>query len=259
MDNLVGKGVTDREGSFEIRGAPIALPDGTAPTLRVSTTYQFEDTQNGIERQLRVLYGDREYFEVNEGRVQNLGDIKMDNHRCNTYLIFYDALMDYMDRVSDALPTRANVHVDEFLDGPPFTEYDNVISDKNFDWNLGSAQHELAHVVRHFYDGDYEHFRDHEKEYKLKDFQDHICNSVTSISFAFNEGWAMYWAGDCERIYDRNASLDVAGNVAAALRNLQSLCDSSYRDMVDVLKYNEGSIHSFAEFEMKHQGLFSCP
>ena len=112
------------------------------------------------------------------------------------------------------------------------------------------ARHEFAHTVRHGYDSSYAHWLTDVARFGYA--QRHSLCKVTNAQFAFNEGWAEYWAGQvtappmCEGLDPQRE--DVEGFVAAKLHALADECYLSRRTMNEVLKANPGRIHTFAEF-----------
>ncbi|KAI0559838.1 hypothetical protein FGB62_134g017 [Gracilaria domingensis] len=251
MRNFLGNATTDENGEFELKGVPIDFPQSDASTLAVHVTYIHYPRYHRRSALFRILYSDTHDFEdFSKNGVIRLGDVDLNNHRCNAYLAFYKATIDLERRTSRHLRERVTVYVDEDDVYQPRTEYVNVLSNDRFIWNLETAQHELAHVIRHVFDGDEEHFLDDRDLYQSEDYKDHNCSLETSIQFAFNEGWAMYWAHQC-REQEHDDRMNVAGNVAQALRNLQSRYRKSDADMVKVLEDNPYIIHSYAEFESK--------
>ena len=118
--------------------------------------------------------------------------------------------------------------------------------------------HEFGHVIRHGYDGDAGHFLGDVVTHNY--LQNHESCNKTGLGFAFNEGWAEYWARDyapAPSCAGRAADdYEVEGNVAAALADIEVRCYGGRRaPMVDVLRANPGVIHSFAEF----QARATCP
>ena len=89
----------------------------------------------------------------------------------------------------------------------------------------------------------------------------HACGLLTNEGFTFNEGWAELWAGQCNDgpFGDSPTNYRYKGNVAHALRSLQSQCASSDGQMVDILWSSMGQIHSFDEYVPAHQTLYGCP
>jgi hypothetical protein len=113
------------------------------------------------------------------------------------------------------------------------------------------SAHEFAHTLRHALDGDLAHFFFDVGRFNY--LQQHKPCNRTNEGFAFNEGWAEYWArsyGPAPNCPGK-ASDDYAveGNVAAALDRLDRTCRGIGRpQMVEVLRNNRGRIHSFEEF-----------
>eukprot|EP00178_Gracilaria_changii_P002138 TRINITY_DN1318_c0_g1_i2.p1 TRINITY_DN1318_c0_g1~~TRINITY_DN1318_c0_g1_i2.p1 ORF type:complete len:293 (+),score=30.10 TRINITY_DN1318_c0_g1_i2:1680-2558(+) len=253
MRSDLGFGTTNEHGEFEIRGAPIVLPERTPSTFALYAAYDYFNPSNINQRLLRVAYPDSKDLDITGNGDVHLGIVDKNNHRCVAYQKFYAAVRDYYDRVGEFPPSRIFVQVDSPVKGPPFVVYNNVKSNSNFKWTTQAAKHELAHVVRHFFHGTRDRFEDVQEEYGSAMFQNHSCDSITNKVFAFNEGWAMYWSNECLALkYSPTARIDVAGNVAAALRNLQSSCGSSDREMVEVLKLSSGKVLTYTDFEALH-------
>ena len=106
------------------------------------------------------------------------------------------------------------------------------------------SRHEFAHSVRHAYDGGFPHFLFDAARFEY--LQNHNLLSVTNPGFAFNEGWAEYWADTTQPCADPT-NLSCEGNVATALKALEGC--ASRATMARVLQENPGTIHSFSEFE----------
>jgi hypothetical protein len=118
------------------------------------------------------------------------------------------------------------------------------------------SEHEFGHSIRHSLDGDVTEF--YLDVVKFKYARSHSACDVTNEGFAFNEGWAEYWATPWSASPDCGdpKNTEREGVVAIALDNL-SRCDSVGRaGMVDVLRDNPGSIHSLQEFFAAFQRKF---
>lgn len=134
--------------------------------------------------------------------------------------------------------------------GKPYTWYDEV----RWPFALSPAgttpMHEFAHAFRHTLDGSFGHFFGDMVAFQYP--QHHYatsCEKRTNPGFAFNEGWAQYWAGTRSTpCPDRPGDFSIERNVAAGLRGLQRTCDLSRADMVGVLAANPGRIHSYQAF-----------
>lgn len=128
---------------------------------------------------------------------------------------------------------------------------------------VGIMRHEFGHTVRHSYDGDANHFALDAGFFRYARPHEH-CDSkhIGEIDwarrgFAFNEGWAQYWAGktwSCGGNWWDD--LTVEGNVAVGLAELQRQCRLNHEQMVDVLAAAPGQIHSFEEFENWARALY---
>ena len=78
----------------------------------------------------------------------------------------------------------------------------------------------------------------------------HVCHTKYNLGYAFNEGFAQFWAGQC--LFYSAPSYDdytIEGNVASALRKLKRSCGLTDAQMIDVLRKNPMKIHSFQEFK----------
>eukprot|EP00178_Gracilaria_changii_P016969 TRINITY_DN48597_c0_g1_i1.p1 TRINITY_DN48597_c0_g1~~TRINITY_DN48597_c0_g1_i1.p1 ORF type:complete len:312 (-),score=29.12 TRINITY_DN48597_c0_g1_i1:22-957(-) len=253
MRTVLGFGSTNEEGEFKIEGAPIDLQPGTPSAFAVRAAYDFHDPPDNDSAILRIIYGDVDFREIDGKQDEDLGDFPKTDDRCQAYQVFYDAIRDYLDRVGDYPPKIVYVIVDQEVDAP-HTEYNEVNTGRGITWSETFAKHELAHAVRHLYHGDRGAYNQLSTRGKLRNFTGHNCFTSTNNVFAFNEGWAMYWASEClEFKYDPEAPMDIAGNVAAALRHLQSSCPNGDEDMVGVLGDNRGLIFDYSDFEAKHK------
>lgn len=106
-------------------------------------------------------------------------------------------------------------------------------------------------------DGNFAHFLFDVGRFKY--MQHHNCGKRTNYGFAFNEGWAEFWAGQCYGNYGTSPTqYKYEGNVAKALRALKGRCKASYRKMVNVLRVNRGKIHSFSAYRAAFGHLYKC-
>jgi hypothetical protein len=145
--------------------------------------------------------------------------------------------------------------------GVPFTPYTDVFWPGNYApiRNIGTAavpvmrsvaQHEFAHSFRHQLDGDKAHFTyDSARFWYLRSHSSTSCAS-TNHGFAFNEGWAEYWADEVPTTPCTNSQdFSIERNVGFELKRLQSACAGVTRGrMVQVLAENRGRIHSMSDF-----------
>jgi hypothetical protein len=143
--------------------------------------------------------------------------------------------------------------------GTPFTTTDTTRWPSGYQTGSSGDQdggfsvnfHEFAHSVRHSFDGNFTHFLFDVGRFNYA--QNHNLCSHTNNGFAFNEGWAEYWAGTLSTCTSNTADYTYEGNVATALNRLQQC--SGRQTMVRVLRENPGSIHSMSEFQTKWNAI----
>lgn len=112
------------------------------------------------------------------------------------------------------------------------------------------AQHEYAHTVRHALDGDQRHFfLDSGRFWYLRSHSGSSCKG-TNHGFAFNEGWAEFWADEVRPTpCPTPTDFSIERNVAFELKRLVRSCrDVDRGRMVAVLARNRGAIHSMSDF-----------
>lgn len=154
------------------------------------------------------------------------------------------------------------IQADAVTAGTPFTPGTSILWPGGFPVGYRGGgddsitRHEYGHVLRHGYDGDFGHFLGDVAAYNYA--QNHEICLHSNGGFAFNEGWAEFWAEDFEGAPDcgRPGDMETEGNVAAALQELMENCAGSKRKlMVEVLMRNPGTIHSFDQFK----AALGCP
>jgi len=134
-----------------------------------------------------------------------------------------------------------------------------------------TAFHEFAHSFRHAYDAPrgiegLGHFFGLDVPYWNYAQQHGDCKKTNS-GFAFNEGWATYWAGRLATgrspCGGDGRDYSIEGNVAAALHRLQRLCGVTRGGMAAVLEAAGPSglptqpIHTFDQFAAAANRRFS--
>jgi hypothetical protein len=146
--------------------------------------------------------------------------------------------------------------------GRPFSPYTDVYwpAGHSTVTNIGTpeqpvlrsvALHEFAHTVRHALDGDRAHFLLDSARFGYPRLHyGNSCTRRTNHGFAFNEGWAEYWADEVRPERCANATdFSIERNVAFELKRLDITCQGVDRGrMVAVLAQNPGRIHSMSDF-----------
>jgi hypothetical protein len=190
--------------------------------------------------------------------------------KCQIWQGAHDAYVDFRSVVGSKPPSGDyGIEADFPCCGTPFTTTDTTRWPAGYDTG-GSGNpvsfHEFAHSMRHSFDGGFAHFLVDAGRFKYP--QNHTRCKLTNQGFAFNEGWAEYWArsGDTSCPDPNNFSQE--GNVAAALKTLESC--TSRAQMVRVLRESptgltlSSGIHNITEFRNRFfqiygQGACSNP
>ena len=168
------------------------------PYIRV--IYQYSGTYGKMEVEKNLIGPNRKERSGTKSYSPkiNFGTINFNSIHCKCYVQFYKALKDLYDRSGrkspyDTLHVRSSVLIHG---GTPYATTDVIrIPRKTKSISYETAKHELAHRVRHSYDGNILHFGKDVIKYKYT--QHHHCGKKTNQGFAFNEGWAEFWAGTC--------------------------------------------------------------
>jgi hypothetical protein len=252
----IAAGFTDDGGRFSMTSPD----DGDIYFVRMA----LRDSANV---HLKDFWGINDWSIDSEGRrndrpVQDLGGLRLEvgngrSPKCAIWRGVHLAHVDFRGLMGANPPQGGQeIQADAPTAGTPFTPHTSIwwTSDFNVGRNPGEdtvTRHEFAHAFRHGFDGDLGHFLGDVATHGYA--RNHGTCDRTGLGFAFNEGWAEYWARDfapapaCPGIAADD--FEVEGNVAAALTELQARCaGGSRRPMVEVLRANPGVIHSFQEF-----------
>jgi hypothetical protein len=192
--------------------------------------------------------------------VVNLGTYEIDKDngsgtpKCAVWQGAHNAYQNYKQVIGSPPPdTSYSISADFPCCGTPFTTTDTTRWPSNYATGAGTLDggysvnfHEFAHSVRHSLDGGTAHFLLDATRFGYP--KTHTLCQVSNEGFAFNEGWAEYWAGTPATCGD-GTNFNQEGNVATALTGLEKCANRP--TMVRVLKESPGAIHSFAEFKAK--------
>lgn len=174
--------------------------------------------------------------------------------KCAIWQGAHNAYGDYRTIVGARPPSSDyKINADFPCCGTPFTTLDNTRWPSGYATGAGYSvsAHEFAHSVRHSFDGNTVHFLADVARYSYPQF--HSSCKVTNEGFAFNEGWAEYWARTPQTCGD-GSNFQQEGNVAAALTALERC--TSRPSMVRVLRESRGAIHSYGEFRSRFFAIF---
>lgn len=191
---------------------------------------------------------------VNLGTWQISKDNGSGTPKCAIWQGAHNAYANYRQVVSNRPPdTNYSISADFPCCGTPFTTRDTTRwpsgyqtgysgdPDNGFSVNF----HEFAHSVRHSFDGSFSHFLFDVARFDYP--RSHSLCSNTNQGFAFNEGWAEYWAHTLTTCAGDPTNFNYEGNVATALNGLEKC--SSRGTLVRVLQRNPETIHSYDEFK----------
>ncbi|PXF40297.1 hypothetical protein BWQ96_09989 [Gracilariopsis chorda] len=260
-DDHMGSATTDGNGYFTVSGtaSDVAFRKSKRrPDVYIRLDYRHSSARARFEVDRSVLRGGKEdshKFSDKSGNV-NFGTLHFNTEMCTVYQRFYDATHDFYSRVGYRVPFDLKITAQAIINGgAPFALHDEIRIPKGKKLSSRTAKHELAHAVRHRYDGGLAHFLKDVAQFVYT--RNHNCKSNTNHGFAFNEGWAEYWAGDTA-CGDANGTKKVEGNVATALKEMQTRCRTSDRNMWEVLRRNKGKIHSYSSYASKHRQMHNC-
>lgn len=272
------------------RGSPDFLPvewvghavdrDFTDSEGRFAMTTEDNDDNYFVRMALRDAHGVhlRDFWGINDWSVdsgQKRNDVPVQNyggllfstpgqsHKCAVWNGVHKAYETYRAEIGSALPWGGvEIQADAVTAGTPFTPGTSILWPGGFETGYGGAgddtitRHEFGHVIRHGLDGDFGHFLGDVVAYNYA--QNHQPCLHSNGGYAFNEGWAEFWAGDYDGAPDcgRPGDMETEGNVAAALVELMENCAGGKRRlMVETLQRNRERIHSFDQFK----AALGCP
>jgi hypothetical protein len=260
-DEEFSESITSYDGSFYVSGhASDTIGGNPDPYLRVE--YYYKGTYGEFIIQSGFWQTDcaDETSEKSYAETLNFGTLNFNNEACRTYIKIYNAFEDFYNRALVKVPVYTDVIINSAVADVACpnvcstTETIRIPSDKEI--SQSTSKHELAHIVRQQYDGDILHATYDTIKYGYGG--DHDCPSKTNYGYAFQEGWAQYWENENKCGSYNGTDYTIEGNVASALRRLQSKCNTNWANMVRVLRIYPGSIHSFQEFNTKHYALYGC-
>ena len=189
---------TDAAGCFEVSGTARELIGKPDPRIRVDYEYTGPYGTIRVQNWFRLL---RRYRSVVKSYASNVhfGDINISDEHCRALMRFLDAIKDFNTRAQYPFPISIlHVSTNAILASWANTAYatiDRIRIGRGVSITPQTAKHELAHIFRHNYDGNIRHFNADAIGFRY--FQSHYCSKRTNSGFAFNEGWAEFWEGDC--------------------------------------------------------------
>lgn len=268
-DDVMGSGYTNDDGTFRVDG----WGGDAAP-----------DPWSGPDVYVRVVFGDRKWREslgdservsvIDEIYRVNVNDTARHDHNnagsgtidfgpiilgddgdwsCGNFYHAMKVYEDYRSVRGGEHPPPGAIQVQRYAapvsSGTPWADRHYIhwyTSDPSSQTRIA---HEFGHTIRHHLDGEDAHFLWDAERFRYARSEGHNACSVTEPGFAFNEGWAEYWAktGGCGSL---TGDWSREGDVAVALSNLELCVGRS--GMVQVLiDAGWNTIHSYPEFEQR--------
>ena len=169
------------------------------PNLFIHVEYEYSGNYSKMAV-VNLLGQNRKEKTAKKGYASEIdfGTINFNSIHCKSYVRFYKALADYRRRTG-LIPPYGSLRIRTGVllhGGTPYAITDVVYIPKGtYDISFETAKHELGHTIRQNYDGDLWHALSDALWYNY--MQHHYCSKRTNKGFAFNEGWAEFWAGSC--------------------------------------------------------------
>lgn len=309
-------GQTDCQGRFRLRLKEGVTLDGDR---RVDVNFDYEGDvpgPDGMSTRLKVMddtwnpWGTNAFhfgfFQGVEGTVRSLvsgtqvltlDPVVIETSECDVWRAGAAILADYQETVGAPVPNDELMFMRRsgVFDTTPYVFYNYVeLASNILDLRPQRAArdrtlfHEAGHIVRHVADGDWAHWSGDNTLYRYA--RCHTGREITEEPYAFNEGWATYWAaarfdghnpvvGDVTK---NKVSTAYCGGVAGPVVPLTpghldwvehmiadrlldlAACvgagdlDAGDRAMVQTLEANPGTIHRLYDFETALCSTRSC-
>lgn len=278
------EGYTNSDGMFNLLGSvddvpPSVVQEGnstTYPAINVQPQYIYRGEIEGadVNTSGAVNLGRLEVEKIN-GQIAHpmhndeaapainvdgpvlFGEYDFASEQCRAYYSLYKAMRNSYERMGEVVPLKVvKAQTNQPIGNVPYALYTTIQVPTGYNMRPRTGMHEMAHAIRQRYDGSLAHFLDDVLKYWYP--RNHKCALKSNEGFAFNEGWAEFWAGTCWS-YDKSGPYDIEGNVAMALRALQKACRASDRDMWRVLRESSHSaIHSFPDYRNAAVEILGC-
>jgi hypothetical protein len=193
---------------------------------------------------------------VNLGTYEIFKDNGTGTPKCAVFQGAHNAYQNYKQIIGSPPPDSSYLISADFpCCGTPFTTLDTTHWPGGYETGYGPTDpdggyavnfHEFAHSVRHSFDGGTLHFLFDAARFGYA--KTHELCLVSNEGFAFNEGWAEFWA-HTPATCGNGTNFNQEGNVATALTGLEKCANRA--TMVRVLKENPEAIHSYNDFKTK--------
>ena len=204
LDRVVASAYADDEGNFEFKGFVRDFFGAPDPYIRIEYHHftgmiQIEDQIGTVRRE----NGPVKPFDYDI----DFGAIDFNSQHCWAYRQYFVAIEDYKSRTNSELPYDV-LHIRTGSRLPTlYSTLDTIrVPTSAGFFNNSVALNSFAQTIRNVLDaeGYPSHFVFDEFKYMYS--QTHYCSKKTNPGFAFSEGWARYWAGECQEDFFTNKS-----------------------------------------------------
>jgi hypothetical protein len=199
---------------------------------------------------------------VNLGNYQISREGGKGTPKCAIFQGAHNAYQNYKQIIGSPPPDSSYLISSDFpCCGVPFTSLDTTHWPDGYETGYGPGDpdggyavnfHEFSHSFRQSFDGGTLHFLADVARYGY--IKNHESCLVSNEGFAFNEGWAEFWAKTPATCGD-GTNFSQEGNVASALTGLEKCANRA--TMVRVLRENPEAIHSYSQFRAKFFSIVS--
>ncbi len=264
-DDVMGMSTAGVGGTFKVTGSG-GDPFGGKPDVYLRFVYNDDQgvrLTDELDHTRSFSTPEHDHDNVGSGVIDfgawttGVGAASGEGTRCGVWRATRAAYHGYANEVGAEAPAG---HLDVLYwsaiwAGTPWTNTDTIHWPIHYE--TGAAPHEFGHSIRHAADGDGAHFTNDVTRFRYARTHSACAADANAQSgesrdsvrgFGFNEGWAEYWegaTGGCPGTADDA----IEGDIARALRALQTSSSLSRRDMVRVLIDNPGAIHNLDEFK----------
>ncbi len=272
FDDVMGTAIVNADGSFEVSGTGGDPGDysWSRPDVYIRFVFNYNNKVRLTDELNRTRYASTpEHDHDNFEGTLDIGlwtlESDLSPGESSEAAVWFEVCRAWDDYVSimgeEPKPGYCDVEYwSAIYAGTPWT------SENTIHWPIHypstSAKHEFAHLIRHSFDGDRNHFNWDVTRFRYARYHSQCaedCNNWSTESkemneaYAFNEGWAEFWAWEYH--CSMNLSSQCEGGVAFTLKDIEdSLLNHMQQPralMCRVLKNNPGSIHSIGDFIIK--------
>ena len=201
INDKMAVGRTDVNGNFRLSGTGRDHLSGK-PDPMIRVIYEYSGTYGQMD--VENVFGSNYYGDswvIRDSTTANFNSIHFNNENCRAYLRLYrEGLKYYYYNVKRTAPygkLRINTKsILAHIGGVPYASHTKIkIPSRADPISAQTARHEFGHTIRHHYDGSFSHFLWDATRFWYA--RNHYCSKRTNYGFAFNEGWAQYWSGQC--------------------------------------------------------------